>query len=127
MTIRDDQKSLLIKYAATQKIASKEQLEAAYKYFKDDLDITNTDLFETSCGVGLVITPEILTAYTEEFLVKNSAMFTEYNGNFRHPNILNALREGSPFGGGELIKIYMAKAAPFVKGLNIQVVRFFLG
>jgi hypothetical protein len=36
VTIRDDQKSLLIKYAADQKIASKEQLEAAYKYFKDD-------------------------------------------------------------------------------------------
>jgi hypothetical protein len=52
-------------------------------------------------------------------------MFTEYNANFRHPNILNDLREGSPFGGGELIKIYMAKAAPFVKSLNIQVVRVF--
>ena len=124
VTITDDQKSLIIKYAATQKIVSKEQLEAAYKYFKDEKDIKDTESFDKSCGVGVIITKEILTKYVAEFLVNSVPMFKEYSANFKHPNIMNALREGCPFGGGDLVKIYMAQAPAFVKDLNIPAVNF---
>merc|ERR1711935_592934 len=57
------ERSLIIKYTSEKKIMTKEQLEAAYTYFKDKKDINNIESFDKTCGVGIIITEEIIDNY----------------------------------------------------------------
>lgn len=97
--------SFLLDYVCGKKICTELQITAAFEYLKSHpVDPIDVPSFEKSCGVGMVITQEEITARVQEGIEQFKPELLERRYSFPVGKIMGAVREGLKWADGKLVK-----------------------
>eukprot|EP01083_Nonionella_stella_P030951 84821_1 len=103
-TLSESHRPTLCRYIGERKISSVPQLEAALKYFAEKSKFEAAE-FESSCGVGVVVTEEEMRSASQKLLESHKSklvaggwpVYLTMQG-----NILSALRDALPWADGRV-------------------------
>ncbi|XP_052780975.1 glutamine--tRNA ligase-like [Mya arenaria] len=97
--------SIIVDYVAKKKLTSEAQLNAALDYFKHNpLDPVDYGKFEGECGVGVVITPDMVEAAVEEVIAKHRDGLTTQRYKYNIGLIMSEARAKLKWADGKAVK-----------------------